>query len=186
MVPEVTTGNAEHMVCLNCARKIVSPRHTSKYERLTIHLKYRAAFTKTVKLSFARIDGLIKDNLPMEAYKSREWWSNDGKNSQSKAWLKAGWEVQEVNLEEGFVILKKTSQAHTSGKTRDSSSVEDKKPFIPAPARITKRKVPSKTKAARLYARIKNAERQRNVETRGLGHRRAYEKRLFSSDKHPA
>jgi hypothetical protein len=68
MVPEVSTGDASRLLCLNCARRIVSPKSKAKYEPLKGYLKFRAAFTDSVKLSFAQIDGIIGDNLPMEAY----------------------------------------------------------------------------------------------------------------------
>jgi len=58
MVPEITTGDYMRMFCLNCARKIVSPKTNKKYDALTSYLKFRAAFTSTVKLSLAQIDGI--------------------------------------------------------------------------------------------------------------------------------
>ena len=67
MVPDVATGDPNAMLCLHCARRVVSPRSVSKYDGLENHLKFRAAFTGLVKLSFARIDGLIGSNLPMNA-----------------------------------------------------------------------------------------------------------------------
>ena len=60
-----------------------------------------------VKLSFARIDGLIGSNLPMSAFRDEAWWSNSSSSAHAKAWLNAGWEVQEVNLKEGYVVFKK-------------------------------------------------------------------------------
>ena len=59
MTPDVATGDPMAMLCLHCARRVVSPRTVSKYAGLESHLKFRAAFTDTVKLKFARIDGLI-------------------------------------------------------------------------------------------------------------------------------
>src|SRR3989337_1692393 len=94
MVPDVATGDPTALLCLHCARSVVSPRVTSKYDCLTRHLKFRASFTRLVKLSFARIDGLIGSNLPMDAYRDESWWSNSPSNAHSKGWLDAGWEVQ--------------------------------------------------------------------------------------------
>ena len=107
MVPDVATGDPMAMLCLHCARRVVSPRTVSKYAGLESHLKFRAAFTSIVKLSFARIDGLIGSNLPMDAYRDLAWWSNTSSSAHAKAWLNAGWEVQEVNLKEGYAIFKK-------------------------------------------------------------------------------
>ena len=159
MTPDVATGDRTMMLCLNCARRVVSPRSVSKYGGLTQHLKFRAAFTGLVKLSFARIDGLIGSNLPMAAYRNEAWWANTTGSVHAKAWMDAGWDVQEVNLKEGYVVFKKVRQIASSKKSRRKSSGEIKKPFTPVPVHSYKPKVPSKTKVSRLYARIKNMER---------------------------
>jgi hypothetical protein len=189
MVPDVATGDPTAMLCLNCARKVVSPKPASKYEGLTGHLKFRAVFTNQVKLTFARIDGLIGSNLPMEAYRQETWWNNSKSSAHSKGWLDAGWEVQEVNLKEGTVVFKKVRELPKPPRGRKKkASREITKPFTPVPVHPVKRNVPSKTKASKLYARILNLERQRNMGYsygKGGKPRSQYEKRLFGSDKKP-
>lgn len=191
MVPEVATGDPTAMLCLNCARRVVSPRIVSKYEGLTKHLKFRAAFTSIVKLTFARIDGLIGSNLPMEAYRNEGWWSNSASSAHSKGWLDAGWEVQEVNLKEGWIYFKKVRDVPMKPRGRGRgrrASTEITKSFTPVPVRPLKPKVPSKTKVSKLYARILNLERQRNMGykiNRGFKPRSQHEKRLFRSDDKP-
>jgi hypothetical protein len=186
MVPDVATGDPTMMLCLHCARRVVSPRSRSKYGGLTAHLKFRGAFTRLVRLSFARIDGLIGSNLPMSAYRDETWWSNLPSSTHARAWLDAGWEVQEVNLKEGYVVFKKVREVPFKKGRRAKSDMD--KPFTPVPVRVPKRKVPSKTKASKLYARIKNLERQR---TAGRGHIRGFkpkpqhEKKLFKPDEKP-
>jgi hypothetical protein len=159
MVPDVATGDPTAMLCLHCARRIVSPRSASKYEGLERHLKFRAAFTGLVKLTFARIDGLIGTNLPMSAYKDAAWWSNASSSAHAKAWLDAGWEVQEVNLKEGYTVFKKV--ANVPFKKTRQRKLEINKPFTPVPVHIPRSMAPSKTKVSKLYARIKNMERNR-------------------------
>jgi hypothetical protein len=183
MVPDVSTGDPTAMLCLHCVRRVVSPRSRSKYSGLTGHLKFRGAFTRVVKLSFARIDGLIGSNLPMSAYRNEAWWSNSASTAHAKAWLDAGWEVQEVNLKEGFVVFKKVREVRF--KKRAKSKID--KPFKPVKVRA-RRKPPSKTKASQLYARIKNLERQRaegRKNIRGLKPRPQHEKKLFKPDEKP-
>jgi len=183
MVPDVSTGDPTAMLCLNCARRVVSPRSRSKYGGLTGYLKFRGSFTSVVKLSFARIDGVIGSNLPMSAYRSEAWWSNSASSVHAKAWLDAGWEVQEVNLKEGFVVFKKAREVHF--KKRAKNKID--KPFKPVRVR-SRRKPPSKTKVSQLYARIKNLERQRaegQQNIRGLKPRRHYEKRRYKPDEKP-
>jgi hypothetical protein len=185
MVPDVATGDPTAMLCLNCARRVVSPRSFSKYESLGSHLKFRGAFVGVVKLSFARIDGLIGSNLPMSAYRDEEWWNNSPSNAHAKAWLDAGWEVQQVNLKEGYVVFKKVRNVPLK---RRSSRSEITKPFTPVPVRASKPKVPSKTKVSKLYARIKNLERQRvaaRSSIRGFKPKSQYEKKLFKPNEKP-
>lgn len=185
MVPDVATGDPTAMLCLHCARRVVSPRPRTKYRGLTDHLKFRGSFTSVVKLSFARIDGLIGSNLPMSAYRNEAWWKNSPSSAHARAWMDAGWEVQEVNLKEGFVVFKKVRQTPKKRK-RTKSRID--KPFKPVPVRASKRKPPSKTKVSQLYARIKNLERQRAA---GRGHIRGFkpkshhEKKLFKPDEKP-
>ena len=183
MVADVATGDPNLLLCLNCARRVVSPRVTSKYEGITKHLKFRAAFTSVVKLSFARIDGLIGSNLPMQAYRNEGWWTNAASNVHAKGWLDAGWEVQEVNLKEGNVIFKKVRELPRVRGRKRPLSLEITKPFTPVPVRPLKKNLPSKTKVSKLYARILNLERQRKA---GYGKPRShYERKLFGSEDKP-
>jgi len=186
MVPDVATGDYTRMFCLNCARKIVSPKPISKYGALTRHLKFRAAFTGTVKLSFAEIDGIIGENLPMSAYRDEKWWGNSSSSIHARAWLDAGWKMQNVNLEEGYVVFHKMENVQERGFRRKASR-QAEKPFKPAPVRILKSRKPSKTKVAKLYARLKNLERQRTL-PRYAGSfkpKPQHEKRLFKPEKKP-
>jgi hypothetical protein len=173
------------MLCLHCARRIVSPRTVSKYAGLESHLKFRGSFVDQVTLKFARIDGLIGSNLPMSAYRDEAWWSNSSSSAHAKAWLDAGWEVEQVNLKEGTVTFKKV---RVLPKKRKKNKLEITEPFTPVPVRPLRSKVPSKTKASRLYARIKNLERQRAMPRqpiRGFKPKSHYQKKLFKSNQKP-
>jgi hypothetical protein len=186
MTPDVATGDPNAMLCLHCARRIVSPRTVTKYAGLEGHLKFRAAFTSIVKLSFARIDGLIGSNLPMSAYRDPAWWSNASSSLHAKAWLNAGWEVQEVNFKEGNVVFKKVR--NVTFKKPKNKKLEITQPFTPVPVHRPKSKIPSNTKVSKLYARIKNLERQRAMPRqplRGLKFKSHNQKRLFKSDEKP-
>ena len=166
MVPDVATGDPNAMLCLHCARRVVAPISKGKYDGLESHLKFRASFTSQVKLSFARIDGLIGSNLPINAYRDQTWWSNSSSSSHAKAWLNAGWEVQEVNLKEGYAVFKKVRDVKTIKTKR--RKLEITQPFTPVPVHIPRSKIPSKTKVSKLYARIKNMERNRAAERRQI------------------
>ncbi len=185
MTPDVATGDPMAMLCLHCARRIVSPRTVTKYAGLESHLKFRAAFTDLVKLKFARIDGLIGTNLPMAAYRDPLWWSNTSSSLHAKAWLDAGWEVQDINFKEGTVTFKKVRALPKKPKKK---SAEITQPFTPVPVRPLRSKVPSKTKVSKLYARIKNLERQRAMPRHpitGFKPKSNYQKRLFKNKQKP-
>lgn len=186
MVPDVSTGDPTKMLCLHCARRVVSPRVRSKYRGLASYLKFRGAFTSIVKLSFARIDGLIGSNLPMKAYRDRSWWISSKSSAHARSWLDVGWEVKEANLNEGFVIFKKARQMPRKKRTRAKNRIDA--PFKPVPFRASKRKPPSKTKVSQLYARIKNLERKRAAgrgKIRGFKPKPQHEKKLFKPDEKP-
>lgn len=185
MVPDVATGDPMAMLCLHCAKRVVSPRTISKYAGLESHLKFRAAFTDTVILKFARIDGLIGSNLPMAAYRDQTWWSNSPSTVHAKAWLDSGWEVEQVNLKEGMVTFKKV---RSLPRKRKKNKLEITEPFTPVRVRPLRSKVPSKTKISKLYARIKNLERQSSMPQhpmRGFKPKSRYQKKLFKSNQKP-
>ena len=187
MTPDVATGDPNAMLCLHCARRAVSPRTVSEWAGLEGHLKFRAAFTDTVKLKFARIDGLIGGNLPMAAYRDQAWWSNTSSSLHAKAWLNAGWEVQEVNFKEGYATFKKVR--NVAFKKSKQKKMEITQPFTPVPVHRPRSKIPSNTKVSKLYARIKNLERQRAMPrqpVRGLKFKSTqYQKRLYKNDEKP-
>jgi len=166
MVPDVATGDPNAMLCLHCARRVVAPVSKGKYDGLESHLKFRAAFTSIVKLSFARIDGLIGSSLPTNAFRDMTWWSNSSSSAHAKAWLNAGWEVQELSLKEGYVVFKKVR--NVTVKKGGRRKLEINTPFTPVPVHRPRSKIPSKTKVAKLYARIKNMERNRAEERRQI------------------
>jgi len=188
MVPDVSTSDYTKMLCLNCAKRIVSPKSRTKYGPLTGYLRYRSAFTSIVKLSFAKIDGIISDNLPTSAYRSEKWWSNSKSSAHAKAWLDAGWKIQEVNLEKGYVVFKKVDSLQQRSYRKKVSRKIPQKPFTPAPHHIPKTRKPSKTKISKLYARLKNLERKRTFIIKhpgGFKPKPAHEKKLFKPDKKP-
>jgi hypothetical protein len=112
-----------------------------------------------VTLSFERIDGLIGSNLPMDAYKDPAWWSNASSSITAKVGLDTGWEVHEVSLKEGNVTFKKVRGV--AFKKSKQKKLELTQPFTPVPVHRLRSKIPSNTKVSKLYARIKNLERQR-------------------------
>jgi hypothetical protein len=48
-------------------------------------------------MTFADIERLTGP-LPVSARQYRPWWANHASHSQAVAWMKAGWQVAEVNM----------------------------------------------------------------------------------------
>jgi hypothetical protein len=123
----------------------------------------------------------------MSAYREEKWWNNTHNDAHTKSWLDAEWKVQEVNLEEGFVVFKKTEGVRTRS-IRRRARTQALKPFMPVHVRIPKSRKPSKTKVSKLYARLKNLERNRASMPRLHGSfkpKPSHEKRLFKPEKKP-
>jgi hypothetical protein len=174
------TSEERDLICLNCARRIVSPGKTgTKYTPLNRYLIWRAEYADQVMLSFARIEGIIGDNLPFGAIRNRSWWSNTESSVQGQAWMNASWRVHNVNIEERTVTFKKV----------ESKTVEtNKKPFTPPPIRTRIRHKPSKTRISLIQAKFKNVERQRSSTRSYRGKfkpKPTQEKRLYKPEAKP-
>jgi hypothetical protein len=94
--------------------------------------------------------------------------------------------VQDVNFKEGYVTFKKVR--NVAFKKSKQKRLEITQPFRPVPVRRPRSKIPSKTKVSKLYARIKNLERQRAMPRQpitGLKFKTQNQKRLFKSNDKP-
>ncbi|MDH5449941.1 MAG: hypothetical protein OEX77_03415 [Candidatus Bathyarchaeota archaeon] len=184
------TSEDRNLICLNCARRIVSPEKTvTKYTPLNRYLIRRAEYADQVTLSFARIEGIIGDNLPLGAVRNRSWWSNKESSIQGQAWMNARWRVEEVNLQERIVTFKNAKgKARETGK-KAGRTRKDIKPFIPPPVRTRIRRKPSKTRISLIQAKFKNVERQRSSIRSYRGKfkpKPAHEKRLYKPEAKPS
>jgi hypothetical protein len=179
-------SEGKYLVCLNCARRFVSPKGTfkGKYTPLTLYLSRKANWTRWVKLQFSRIEGIIGKDLPASAHRTIEWWTNTT-SSQGKAWLSVGWNVKEVNLEEGTVIFTRPEALTPEKKRRRrrASALVSLPEYKPR-----KTKKPSLTRIAIAQARLQNISRKKASirKYRGKFHpKSAYEKRLWKSEEKP-
>ena len=73
-----------------------------KYGSLYDHLASQDAGAGVLQFTFGQIEAIIGEKLPKSAYDYRQWWSNrttsDYVPSHASAWLKAGWQVREVDM----------------------------------------------------------------------------------------
>jgi hypothetical protein len=51
-----------------------------------------------ITLSMDQITDVINAELPDSAYEHMVWWGNDASHTQARAWLDAGWRVDNVIL----------------------------------------------------------------------------------------
>lgn len=177
------------LICLNCARRIVAPRRAgSKYSPMRAYLKRRGQFTNLITLTFSKIEGIIKNDLPFGALRNEDWWNNKT-TLQGYAWTSASWKVQSVDLKGRTVTFKKhLKEVETAPKKRKRRRIKKpQKPFIPVPVKPWKPRKPSKTRIARAIARAKNLERRRAATPYGikLKPKSAYEKKLYKPEAKP-
>ena len=57
------------------------------------------------RASFAEIERVLGFPLPPSARTRPAWWANDGESDQSQAWIGAGWQVDEADVESERVTL---------------------------------------------------------------------------------
>jgi len=101
----ITYTRDGNIICLNCARRLVSPKiRGSKYSPLSRYLARKARYADHVTLPFAKIEEIIDDSLPFSATHYRHWWSTRS-SPQAQAWLDVKWKVHDVNLEHKTVTF---------------------------------------------------------------------------------
>jgi len=180
-----------YIICLNCARRVVSPRKLgTKYSPLSRYLIRRAMFTDRVVLHLSEIEGIIGDNLPLTSTRDSEWWKNTRFTAQGRAWIDVGWNVENVDLNNRTVTLIRIAKPEIKpqSKARGKKNTE----FFKQPLRYARRKKlvpPSKTKIAQVQARLRNIERQKRatqIHPSKFRTRSAYEKRLFKPEAKPS
>jgi len=180
-----------YVICLNCARREVSPRKLgTKYSPLSRYLLRRGMFTGRVVLSIAEIEGIIGNNLPLGATRDSEWWRNTRFTAQGRAWMDVGWNVESVDINIRTVTFIRVERLES--KPRKKTRIRKKTEFYKRPLRFAKHKkpkLPSKTRIAQAQARLRNIERQRMMSQQYPSKpptKSAYEKRLFKPEAKPS
>lgn len=80
-----------------------------KYEPLQAFLA--AEKTNEVPMTFAEIEKVIGQRLPPAAFAHRPWWSNNPSNNvMTKAWLKAGYKTERVDMEARKLTFVRTAE----------------------------------------------------------------------------
>ncbi|HKZ95189.1 MAG TPA: hypothetical protein VJ249_11525 [Candidatus Bathyarchaeia archaeon] len=156
----------------------------TKYSSLSRYLLRRGMFTGRVVVPIGDIEGIIGDNLPINASREAEWWNN----TRSRPWVAVGWHVERVDLDNHTVTFIRVAKPAVRPRKKENKKTEFfKRPLgFPKPRRAAQ---PSKTKIAKAQARARNIERRRMMTEQQRGKiqpRSAYEKRLFKPDAKPS
>lgn len=76
----------------------------SKYDPLVEYLQEQPD-SGLLELSFEEIEAILGAGLPDSARSMRAWWAN-GRTAQGRAWQKAGWLVDDVDLPNRLVVFR--------------------------------------------------------------------------------
>lgn len=83
-------------------------RRSLRYIRLAAYLAGRPSEVKELSLTLTEIESLLEASLP-EIARFPSWWRNDPNRMHSRAWLTAGWEVEELDGERARVIWRRSA-----------------------------------------------------------------------------
>jgi len=81
-----------------------------KYTPLYDYLMRLDPQTVECTLTFQQVETIIDAKLPPSAHRHREWWSNERaptSHVQATAWLSAGWEVDTIDQQRGWVRFRR-------------------------------------------------------------------------------
>jgi hypothetical protein len=99
----------------------VTAYSSSKYQPLTQHL--RAQRGARVPMSFAEIERVLGTKLPPSASSHRAWWSNNPDNNvMTKAWLEAGFQSEQVDLDGRRLVFKRATAPSPAAFAESSKS----------------------------------------------------------------
>ncbi|MEW5869955.1 MAG: helix-turn-helix transcriptional regulator [Chloroflexota bacterium] len=90
----------------------------SKYYPLFQYLS--ASQADEITLSLAQVEALLGQSLPASAHHRRDWWGNRRQAPHAAAWLDAGYHIQHVDLEAGYLRFYKPLRAYTVQRDGDT------------------------------------------------------------------
>jgi len=79
-------------------------RRSLKYIRLAAHLANQPSATERLVMTVSEIEQIVGEELPRMA-RFPSWWRNDERRAHSRAWLTAGWKVDQIFRSESEVVF---------------------------------------------------------------------------------
>jgi len=93
----------------------------SSYAPLADYLKQSGS--NSVAATFADIETVLGRTLPPSAYRHRPWWANEARgHSHAKAWLDAGYETEQVDMENRKLVFRKIAPASPNHEMAESAA----------------------------------------------------------------
>jgi hypothetical protein len=106
--PVNTFATPSIMSLLSRANEEDTTESIARYNKLRDFLTtYHAV---QLHMAFEQIETMIGGELPAEAYTFKAWWANNRHNPQAIAWIEAGWEIFDVDLQQKGIVLRRTDQ----------------------------------------------------------------------------
>jgi len=92
-----------------------------KYEPLSDYLRRQRS--DQIALTFGEIEQIVGLKLPQSAKEYRAWWSNNPSNSvMTKAWLDAGFESEQVDMESRKLVFRRVRKSLPVARANSLSS----------------------------------------------------------------
>ncbi|HEY8696927.1 MAG TPA: hypothetical protein VIM02_04870 [Rhizomicrobium sp.] len=86
----------------------------SVYDPLRAYLSRHGG--NLIPMSFAQVEAAAGHKLPRSAYAHRPWWANEGRgHSHAKAWLSAGYQTEQVDMQGKNLVFRRVSAGTPSG-----------------------------------------------------------------------
>jgi hypothetical protein len=79
-------------------------RRSLKYIRLAAFLAGQPRTVDRLTMSLKDVEEVVGAALPANA-RFPSWWRNDDRKMHSRAWMTAGWQVEEMNAHEERVVF---------------------------------------------------------------------------------
>jgi len=79
-------------------------RRSLKYIRLAAFLANQPGSVDHLEMTVEEIEELIGESLPTNS-RYPSWWRNDDRKMHSRAWLTAGWIVEDMNKTDEVVVF---------------------------------------------------------------------------------
>jgi hypothetical protein len=84
--------------------RVYGERRSLKYIRLAAYLAGQPPTLNRLTMSLSEIEDLVGIGLPENA-RFPSWWRNDDRRMHSRAWMVAGWRVEDMRTADHTVVF---------------------------------------------------------------------------------